>query len=178
MKSPLALRPARRTDALGIARVHVETWRNTYAGMVPEAYLLEMSESRQAIVWQRNLDNLEDKDMVLVAEAGEEIVGFANFGLTRSPDLPYEGEVYALYVTVDWQGQGVGRDLVTGAFECFQEFGIDSALVWVLAENPSRFFYESLKGQRIAQRQESFVGQTLNELAYGWRDIEGWLNGR
>ena len=45
----------------------------------------------------------------------------------------------------------------------------DSALLWVLATNPSRFFYEAMGGRRIAERDEKFWGHRLHEVAYGWR---------
>ena len=30
------IRPARAADAAAIGRIHVETWRDTYAGMLPD----------------------------------------------------------------------------------------------------------------------------------------------
>ena len=45
----------------------------------------------------------------------------------------------------------------------------------MLAANPSRFFYEAMGGQRAGERQESFAGTELEELAYGWPDLESWL---
>ena len=41
------VRPARLEDARAIARIEVETWRSTYAGMLPDRVLLNMSERRQ-----------------------------------------------------------------------------------------------------------------------------------
>ena len=49
--------------------------------------------------------------------------------------------------------------------------GCWSALVWVLAENPARFFYEAMVGTLIATREEPFHGVILNECAYGWPDL-------
>ena len=36
MTAAITLRPARPGDAAAIAKVHVETWRATYAGIVPD----------------------------------------------------------------------------------------------------------------------------------------------
>jgi hypothetical protein len=35
-------------DAASIARVHVESWRSTYAGIVPEAYLRSLDVDLRA----------------------------------------------------------------------------------------------------------------------------------
>ena len=44
--------------------------------------------------------------------------------------------------------------------------------VWVLAGNPSRFFYEAIGGRRIALRTERMGDEDVQEIAYGWDDID------
>jgi hypothetical protein len=41
----------------------------------------------------------------------------------------------------------------------------------VLAQNPSRFFYEAMGGRRVGERMESLWGLELPEIAYGWPDL-------
>jgi GNAT superfamily N-acetyltransferase len=111
----------------------------------------------------------------VVAEIEGRVVGFVSFGPTRTPAMPYSGEVYALYIHIDWQGQGLGRRLLATALEALAKEGHRGAMVWVLAANPARFFYEAMGGQRAGERQETFAGSELEELAYGWPDLESWL---
>ena len=111
----------------------------------------------------------------MVAEAESQVVGFVSFGPTRTPQLPYSGEVYALYVAIDWQGQGLGRRLLATALDALAKEGHRGAMLWVLAANPSRFFYEAMGGERASERVERFAGAELEELAYGWPDVEAWL---
>lgn len=171
------IRPARPRDAAAIARVHVETWRAAYPGLVPDAYLVGMSEERQRANWRHWL--AQRSGSVLVAEAparaGLEIVGFGSCGELRSADLPYKGEIYTLYVTDDWQGRGIGRRLLGGLFESLVRRDLPDALLWVLANNPSRFFYEAVGGSRVAERRETFAGELLQETAYLWPDLKFWL---
>ena len=47
----LTIRPAEIDDAPAIARVHVETWRWSYRGIVPEAYLDSTTVQNRAFVW-------------------------------------------------------------------------------------------------------------------------------
>ncbi len=170
----VALRPARPGDAAGIARVHVETWRATYAGLVPAAYLVGMSEAGQTLFWQKLIARRVEGS-VLVAEADGSLVGFGNCGTSRDSGMDIGGEVYTLYVALDWQGRGIGRQLLKGLFEALVRSGIDDAFLWVLADNPSRFFYEAVGGQRSAERRELFAGSLLDEAAYVWPDLERWL---
>ncbi|MDX1711430.1 MAG: GNAT family N-acetyltransferase [Rhodovibrionaceae bacterium] len=180
----IAIRPARLADAEAIARIHVETWRASYAGILPERYLVGMSESGQAFQWRKVLRR--GGEHVLVAEAKDgdprypgarSVIGFGSAGATRSPDLPFSGEIFTLYVALDWQGRGVGRRLLGDLLARLFAARHEGALVWVLANNPSRFFYEKMGAQRAAERRESFAGELLAEIGYGWPDLEIWRSG-
>lgn len=175
--SPVKIRPARPSDAPAIAKVHVETWRATYAGLVPDAYLVGMSEEGQTFVWRKLLARGAGSESVLVAEAprGGPVVGFGSYGRARPSGLPYGGEIYTLYVAVDWQSQGIGRRLLAGLFGSLVEAEVPGAFLWVLSGNPTRFFYEAMGGSRAATRQESFAGTLLDETAYAWPDLKAWL---
>jgi hypothetical protein len=43
-------------------------------------------------------------------------------------------------------------------------------LLWVLAENPARRFYERLGGQPVSTKTVTIGGVPLTEVAYGWLD--------
>jgi len=172
----VTVRTARSADAEAIAKVYVETWRTTYAGMVPDKVLLDMSEEVQSVRWARAFRH--QGELIMVAEdAGMGVVGMASGGRARGKS-GLEAEVFTLYVLPDLQGHGVGRGLLTGMFGAFRARGLNSAIIWVLAPNPARFFYESVGGARIAERQERLWGADLPEIAYGWPDLKAALEGR
>ncbi len=178
MSATIALRPARPSDVQGIARVHVETWRDTYAGLVPEEYLLSMTAKGQAAQWAEALGRARPSETALVAEIAEpegaRIIGFGSCGPARGG--PASGEVFTLYVCGEWQNHGIGRRLLMGLFEVLAGQKSDAAVIWVLSGNPSRYFYEAMGGFRKAERQERFAGTTLDETAYVWPDLPAWLN--
>jgi ribosomal protein S18 acetylase RimI-like enzyme len=177
MSTEVTLRPARPGDIAAIARVHVETWRNAYAGLVPDDYLVSMTEAKQATQWDRWIRGAQPPNTVLVAEArdlpGGRIIGFGSCGRARGD--PARGEVFTLYVAPDWQGRGIGRRLLAALFRALDDGGLKSAVVWVLRANPARFFYEALGGARAAERRERFAGVELEEAAYAWDDLKAWL---
>ena len=166
------IRPARLSDASAIADIQVETWRDTYAGLIPDRTLLGLSRTRHIESWRRILRDTRAEAITRVAEGpGACIVGFANAGRARPTSLPCDGEVYTLYVLPDHQGAGNGRGLLGALLSALSAAGCWSALVWVLAENPARLFYEAMVGTLIATREEPFHGVILNECAYGWPDL-------
>src|SRR5271165_3128355 len=96
-----AVRPARLEDAKAIARIEVETWRSTYAGMLPDRVLVNMSERRQIASWASFLRHRPED--VWVAMAGDHVVGFGNCGTQRDNTIRFAGEIYTLYVASDQQ---------------------------------------------------------------------------
>ena len=170
------IRKACPADAVAIARVHVETWRSAYAGVLPDAYLVSMSCERRLAHWRQTLTVGRHREPVLVAEDGAaEVIGFASFGAARRSglpvDLPYDGEIFSLYVLPDYQGRGLGRALMEAGFKGLARAGRRAAIVWVVAANPARFFYERMGGRLVAERSERFAGAELPEYAYGWQRL-------
>jgi GNAT superfamily N-acetyltransferase len=171
----VTIRAACSGDGEAIGRVYVETWRTTYAGMVPDNVLIEMREAIQAARWSGVIER--GRDLVKVAEdARLGVVGMAGGGRARRGS-GFAAEISTLYVLPDVQGAGVGRGLVAGMFRAFRGAGLNSAIIWVLAPNPARFFYEAIGGARVGEREERLWGADLPEIAYGWRDLGAALEG-
>ncbi len=170
----ITFRPAVPFDAEGIARVHVQSWRETYAGIIPEERLKALSVAERTQRW-RDLLALPAPDAALfVAFNGPLIVGFGHCGRQRSKQLEHAGEFNAIYVLKEMQRTGVGRQLMAAMKEHLQACGITSASLWVVKENAdARAFYEALGGQAVAEKTEHRNGYALNEIAYGWRELEG-----
>jgi len=145
------IRLAQSKDAQAIAQVYVETWRNTYAGCLPDSKLARMSFKRQCASWSRTLAS---RNQVVVLENDGEVVGFGSCDYNKLRWLDYSGEIYTLYLLPDFHGCGFGRQLMKALFDVLIGRNYDSALLWVLAENPTRFFYEAMGGRCIAERNE------------------------
>ncbi len=176
------VREARPADVPGIARVHVDTWRTTYRGIVPDDYLDALSYEARERFWTRALERLAAAGEagatgnphpggLFVAEApGGEVVGFASCGREATGDPQYPGELYAIYVLDAWQGQGLGRRLARAVADRLAAAGLYSMLVWVLADNPMRRFYEALGDRLLREKKVEIGGVALVEVAYGWPD--------
>ena len=172
----MIIRQATLEDAAGIARVHVDTWRTTYRGIVPEEYLANMSYEESEKRWADRLSDSEGKTCIYVAEgeAGQ-IVGFVCGGPDRDNDPVYQSELYAIYILQGSHGQGIGRRLTLAMVEGLLQMGFDSMILWVFAVNPARRFYEALGGQLVKSNQFEINGVFIDEVAYAWPDIRTLL---
>ena len=99
------------------------------------------------------------------------MIGFANGGPERDGRDDFRGELYGLYVLPSWHGQGVGKRSVVNFAEWLLDSGVDTMLVWTLAANPYRRFYERLGGKPVAEKDIEIGEQKLIEVAYGWHDL-------
>ena len=163
-------RQAVDSDARGIARVHIDSWRATYAGIVPAEHLAGLDYDQREAHWHRIL--ADPRQNAFVAEDPDgRMIGFVSGGPELSGDAAYQGELYAIYIDESRQRQGLGRRLVAALAEWFISGGWQSMLLWVLADNPSRGFYEALGGAEVRQETITIGGKELVEIAYGWSDI-------
>lgn len=172
------IREATTADAAAIARVHIDSSRATYRGLVPDEVLDEMTYERRLANWSRTLGEEGGAEFVYVAtEDGGRVFGFASGGPEREGDAEFDGELYAIYLLDTHRRKGAGRLLVRAVAERLAREGFRSMLVWVLAENPARRFYEALGGGRAREKTVERGGLTLAEIAYGWGDFKSLRGG-
>jgi ribosomal protein S18 acetylase RimI-like enzyme len=167
------LRAARLEDAAAIARVHVQAWRETYRGLVPDAVLASLSVEQRVRAWSDMLAAGPRAPAIFVAEEESEIIGFAAAGPSRDQLLKCDGEVSSIYLLDGYKRRGIGRALFTQAVSSLCERGCTSAGLWVLDTNVgARRFYESMGGRAGPTKVDARPDVTLHEVAYVWDHIE------
>jgi len=170
----MIVREATPNDAAGIARAHIDVWRTTYGSIVPDDYLASLSYEARERRWRQMLESPADPTFVFVAEDDRQVIGFAAGGRERTGEAAVTGELAAIYVRDEWQGQGVGRELARAVVARLQADGHRAMLVWVLAANAgARRFYEALGGRPERARPVEIAGLTLDEVGYVWPDLSG-----
>ncbi|HWK46772.1 MAG TPA: GNAT family N-acetyltransferase [Stellaceae bacterium] len=177
----LSVRPATIADVQSVARVDVETWQATYAGVLPDHLLVGLSERQRALVWSRFISRRPGDTVVAVEGAAGEpgrVLAFGSCGPQRDQDLAFAGEVFTLYVDVDYQGRGMGRQVLLALFARLVRSGLYSAAIWVLADNPARFFYERVGGKPVARRRLTMGRSEVEAIAYGWPDLAAVIQSR
>ena len=172
LASRIVVRAATRADAAAIARVQHESWRTTYAGILPLDVINSVGQ-RDAAQWRRRIERDIPDAATWVAERAGKIVGFASCGPARTDVERLEGEIYALYVLQQHQRRGVGRELVRECARHFVRRGVFGLFLWVLRANRARMFYETLGGEALAEKVERLGRHDFAEIAYGWKDLTG-----
>lgn len=172
MGSSYMIRQAVPDDAVGVAKVHVDSWKTTYSGIVNGDFLAGLSYEKSEERWRNRLANSPVEYAMFVAVDDEgQVVGFADGGRERSGDSSHDGELYAIYLLRKHQRKGIGKLLFHHIASHLASKHFHTMLIWVLNENPSRYFYESMGGQLIREQTIQIGEQQLRESAYAWSDL-------
>jgi ribosomal protein S18 acetylase RimI-like enzyme len=124
--------------------------------------------ARRGTRWWRQA--IERGSRLVVLEFDESIAGYATYGRNRVPSLPYQGEIFELYLAPEFQGLGFGRRLFQAARRDLSDHSYQSLLVWALADNSRAIgFYEKLGGSIVRRAQERFGAETRDRVAFGFR---------
>lgn len=164
-------RLAAAEDAPAIGALHVTSWHETYAGLLPQEMLDGLSVESRAAMWTTVLNATASLNgiRVYVAERAGEIVGFGACGGQRDDGMRERGFIGAIYILRSQQGAGVGRSLMGLMARDLVARPMPSASLWVLRENErARRFYEGLGGTIIAEKEVTEGDTILHEVAYGW----------
>ncbi|MGN7409411.1 N-acetyltransferase family protein [Sporosarcina sp. SAFN-010] len=167
----MQIRTANLDDAQGIAKVHVDSWRTTYKGIIPDDFLNNLSYEQRTQLWKKNIER--EDDYVFIAENSEgEIIGFADAWKREDNLTEKSGDLTSIYLLEKYQGNGIGKKLLKELFNHFKQMGYEKVLVEVLEENKTRFFYEYYGARLVKTAQIKIGGKILQELIYEWDNVD------
>ncbi len=172
------VREANLADAGLIARVHVDSTRTTYAGIMPEQYLAGLTYGGSESRWARMLGADQGIPTTVVVEIGDQgVVGFARGGLESQGNNQFTGELHIIYILQEFHHMGLGRRLMSAIAARLLSNGIGSMLVWVLEDNhPARRFFESMGGEHVGWKLRPTGGTELAAVSYGWKNLAGLVD--
>jgi len=141
----MKIRRATSGDAVALAKVHIDTWRSAYRGLVPDSHLDSLDYDRRAQCFRESLAAGAEK--FYIAEDDQGVLGFFSLGACRDPDLAGEpvGEIWAIYLAPRHWRKGIGRLLCQRSEELLASWHYTQAVLWVFEGNrAARRFYEAM----------------------------------
>lgn len=167
----ILIREATIKDAEEIAKVHVDSWRTTYKGIIPDEFLFNLSYKKRSELWVKNIEK-EDNFVVIAENSERAIVGFADCSKRETNKVPNAGDLTSIYILQEYHGRGLGKELLRSLFHHFRFLGYQKIFVDVLEDNKARYFYEHYGAKLCRSIQIVIGGRVLNELTYEWDNID------
>ncbi len=161
------IRPATVDDASALARVHVDSWRAAYRGLVPESRLQGFDYHWRTERFRQSLAT--EAEETYVALVDEQIVGFLTIGAARDWDVDRQrtGEIWGIYLAPTHWRQGIGRQLADEAETMLRSRGYQDIILWVLEGNhAARRFYEALGFRLDGESKLVDLGAPLKAVRY------------
>ena len=132
----MEIRKARLEDAEGIAKVHIESWRFTYKGIMEETLLASLELESRTKEWESVLSG-DDWPAYVAINATGSIRGFVHLSNYRDNDLKNQnvGEITAIYIDPNIIGTGIGALLFEEGLQHLANLGYSKVALWVLEKN-------------------------------------------
>jgi ribosomal protein S18 acetylase RimI-like enzyme len=168
----MIIRPATLHDSQAIAHVQITSYRTAYASFFPPEYFDHFTLAEETQDWQNVITNHPD-ELLFVAENGQgTVVGYALGKPLSDKEIPYDSELVALHVLSSHQRQGIGRQLIAAVAKGLQKQGCASIMLWTIAGNPVRLWYERLGGVHFSEKRSMIDTTEVFSVGYGWPEIE------
>jgi GNAT superfamily N-acetyltransferase len=166
----IEIRSATQDDAAAIARIHIDSWRSAYRGLVPDSFLDALDYEARA---QRLRESLGRSSAEwYLAEGRGELLGFVALDVCRDEDVDPKttGEIQAIYLAPQHWRKGTGGLLYRHAERILRERGYRQAVLWVFAGNDqARRFYEAMGFAPDGASKTHMVGAPLEAVRYAKR---------
>lgn len=170
------IRHALATDIPAIARVHLDSSKIAYRGILHPVVLEGLSLAGRIDLWKMRFASIGPRGRLWVQDAGAEVIGFAlcDVGEDDGPSRP-ACELKSFYFTPDYWGSGFGAGLLAHVVADFTGRGFNSMNLWTISANArARQFYErkgfSCDGvTRLTSRKESGQPLEYEEIRYSRR---------
>lgn len=145
MSTP-TFRLAGADDAPAVARLHAESWRAAYRGILDDAYLDAAVFGERAALWHARLVDQQDTPLeVWLMEDARALLGFGS--LCPDAEPAFGPLIDNLHVRAELKGGGLGRELAAALDARIAALGATRHHLWVLEANrAARAFYRRIGG--------------------------------
>ncbi|MGD9051324.1 MAG: GNAT family N-acetyltransferase [Desulfobacterales bacterium] len=159
----MLIRRIQPSDRPHLAAVQIESWKDTYADVLPAAYLAEQVTEDLQRHWRTVI--IQPEDIVRVAE-DDAIIGFISVWCRPDPFIDN------LHVKPAQRSKGVGSKLLVSAARQMRRQGHSSAYLWVFEKNRRAIeLYSRLGAVRTEHALKNIFGHKVPCVKMVWSSI-------
>lgn len=170
MLPDISFREATMIDIPAVAKVHVESWQRSFAGIAPEDYLNNMSVDERTSRLSERFHRRPYR-MIIAEHPTGGIAGFADFG-PPVLDTGHDTQIYSFYLLPQFQRLGLGTKLFRHCVSLIRDDGHRSLCLDSLEASPYRRFYEKRGGAIIGRDGHKLGDEHFETVIYAWDELE------
>ncbi len=157
---------AKEKMAEKIAKVHIDTWKNAYKGIISDEYLQSLSV-KQRVQKYKFRKNLAEGQQFFALKLKREIIGLLFLIVNAGGDGKNKGEISAIYLSPAHWDKGYGSQMMEYAVDYFAKQNCDEIFIWVLEQNMRAINFYKKFGFTFDGNQKTIVlGKKLKEVRY------------
>lgn len=173
----IEFRQAEKKDAEAIAALHTQSWQKYYGNDLKSDYLRYIAPSERQQDWAKRLTSPSPKQHIIVAADASKLVGFICLYLDENAE--WGSYINNLHVNSDYQGQGLGKHLLTqGLRYCHEHADSQAAYLLVNQSNvKAQTFYLNQGAENIkAAEWHAPEGSIVPTYWFAWRNLNTLKN--
>jgi len=163
----LLIRSWQKADLASVRRIIWYSWISTYASFIPESdlkFYFDIHYTEKALL------SLFDDPFTqgFVAETDHQIAGYVRLFFNRDENRLY---VPSLYFHPDFQGQGMGRQLLEAAEEYAVQKRLDELWIGVMVKNNQALAFYRKVGFQFVREEPFTMGKTTVSHLIGYKKL-------
>jgi ribosomal protein S18 acetylase RimI-like enzyme len=161
------VREATESDLPSVAHIKVESWRDTYTGLVPPDTLARFLDEPSQLDYVRAAAARPGTLILVAVEDRGDVIGFSLTYTDRQPDPWLE----SLHVLAAHRSNGAGATLMRATASRLAALGHRTMQLGVVAGNDRAMrFYERLGAQRTGREPATWAPAVQHEI-FRWSDV-------
>lgn len=163
----IKIRNATLEDIELVAKLHVDSWHETYAEIISQDYLDNMKNNLPKRI-ERMKNEFHLRNMIVIT-LNDEIVGFSEFVFSNefSKDLDIDCELCGLYKKNGYKHLGLGSIVFEYVTNLFKDKNKKKMGLWCVKENkPAISFYRKKGGVFTIEKKFTIADREYSEVAF------------
>jgi ribosomal protein S18 acetylase RimI-like enzyme len=163
----IVIRPWKKGDIASVRNITWQSWISTYSSFIPESDLRSYFDIHYTEAsYLRMFDDPFIR--VFIAEADDQIAGYARLFFNRDENRLY---VPSLYLLPNFQGREIGKRLLEAAEGYAAEKRVDELWIGVMVKNRSALDFYRKVGFQFVREEPFTMGKTTVSHLIGYKRI-------
>lgn len=160
------IRPLAESDFDTVISIVNRDWKDVYTGYVNQELLIDAGCQERG--QQLRKDFIDHRLSEYVWEESGQVLGLLSMGATADSDRASAFEIWRVYIAVEAQGKGIGRQLLAFAEQIAKANGYTEILIWAFSKNTRAIRFYQKYGYQIDK--EEYLDTPY--LTYGTRLVK------